>query len=223
MASERQDRAFAQFDKVLRSQVTSNKTQELIESSAKKRKEFEAKRATQEQPLLYRGYSKTTLENIYKSLAVKANQFSESVEKELAFRHHPVLAAIFEQLPQASEYSADMIKQSTCYSLTDIYQEGDTVIAIQLGRSLTGSVKLKVKVSWKKPYWKPADDFATSKKSVQDVKDMVDTYDIKAKWGNIFTFRKSIIQQMSPIIEKHNISDTRFSDDVTEDIWTFNF
>lgn len=223
MTLVRQDRALAAFDRTLRSSITSNKVQELIASSSQKRQEFEAKHANEEKPLLKRGYTKATLDHIHKSLEAKKTAYEQSVQNEIGFTHHPVIAAIFNLLPKCAEYDEAMLRIGLSYSEQFAYSEGTKIVTMQVGRMLKNIVKLKVVVQWEKEFFKPAEDFATSKKVVKDIKTVTDTYWIKAKWGNIFTFRKSIIQQMSPIIEKHSFEDTRFCNDSTEDIWTFNF
>jgi hypothetical protein len=223
MSSHKQEAAFARFESALRTKVTTNMTSEIIDASAKKRQEWQKRHENEEKPLLYRGFTQKRLEEIKKSLAEREKRFDENVEKEIMFRHHPVYQAMFDLLPVDKAYSAETFTGIRIESGTHVIQQGDKVVTMGMGRTLKGAVKLAITVEWQKEYFAKSENYDIDKQVVKLTKPMSERFYIKAKYGSIFDFRKSIIQQMSQIVERFDFEDTRIQIDSEKDIWEFNF
>lgn len=118
-------------------------------------------------------------------------------------------------------YDASTLRQFNKQEFELIDSE-EIKVSMLVGRCLSSSIKLSVTVSTLKPYYKKSESFDIDGATTLDHKWVDETSKFTAKYGDLMTFRKSLLPNLSKLIENFYIEDANVRV-LSENIWEFNF
>ena len=217
-----QDSALNQF-KFAANVNQHDKLNEYLELSRKKVNAFKEATKNRETTLLARGYTNTQLDKIAKVLEMSSTLLEQRKNSDINnTNRHSLLNSVLNIFGIENVY--DITTLSKFQRQEHVLLEDDTIkVKLICGKCLSSSMKMSVIVYSLKPYFRKSDTYDQDKLVITDHKWIDTTITFTAKYGNLFTFRRSLLPNFTSIIEKYMIVDLNDSTDTEEDIWSFKF
>lgn len=199
-----------------------DKLAEYLSLSNEKKKDFLSKNKQLNKSLTVGGFTVEKLKQISEKIENDAATHKRLLDESINNKNrHAMLNTALEIFGVHDIYNASTMSQLNKqeFELVD-YEK--IKVSMKVGRCLSSSIKISVTVSTLKPYYKKSESFDQDGQTILDHKWIDEIVNFTAKYGNLMAFRKSLLPNLTKIVENFYIEDTNVRV-LSEDIWEFNF